>query len=79
MHLEKLVHSQTGKYIMSILLGLGLATMFRQVCKGKNCLLYHAAPIEEITDQIYKFNNKCYKFNNSPVKCDKEKKIVNFA
>ena len=37
MYLSKFVSSDTGKYVMSILLGLGLSTLFRSVCKGKQC------------------------------------------
>ena len=37
MHLGKFVHSYTGKIIMSLILGIGLATLFRSACKGKQC------------------------------------------
>ena len=37
MYLDKFVHSNTGKILMSLLLGIGLATFFRSICKGKNC------------------------------------------
>lgn len=78
-HLSKFVHTQTGKYIMSILLGFGLATFFREVCKGKNCVIFHAPPLEEIDDKIYKHDNKCYKYVANSAKCDKSKKIIDFA
>ena len=31
MYLRRLIYSEVGKYVMSILLGLGLATLFRKV------------------------------------------------
>ena len=52
MHLSKFVHSTTGKYIMSIIMGLGLATLFRQVCKGAKCRTISAPPLEDLDDQI---------------------------
>jgi hypothetical protein len=79
MHLEKFFKNETGKVIMSVLLGLGLATLFRHACKGDDCLIRHAAPIEEIDGQVYRFDKKCYKFNKNPVNCDKNKKIISFA
>ena len=79
MNLTKLVHSETGKYILSIILGLGLATLFRATCKGTNCVAYHAPPMEEIDNKIYKYNNKCYKFVQSPVKCNSKKQTIEFA
>ena len=44
--LEKYIHTRTGRIILSIVLGLGVASLFRSVCKGRNCILFHAAPIE---------------------------------
>jgi hypothetical protein len=79
MDLTKFVKSETGKYIMSILLGLGLATFFRAVCKGKECVVIKAPPLNDIEDKIYKFDGKCYKFERSSVQCDTNKQIVNFA
>ena len=47
--------------------------------KGDDCLIRHAAPIEEIDGQVYRFDKKCYKFNKNSVNCDKNKKIISFA
>jgi hypothetical protein len=74
----KFVHTQTGKYIMSILLGFGLASLFRTVCKDKECVIFHAPPLEEIKDKIYSHDNKCYKYTPAVTKCSKDKKIVEF-
>jgi hypothetical protein len=79
MNLSKFVNSNTGKNIMSIILGMGLATLFRRMCTGKNCIIIKAPPLEEIDDKIYKFDNKCYKLEKNAVKCDNKKQIVNFA
>jgi hypothetical protein len=37
---------------MSILLGFGLATLFRTVCKGKNCVVVKAPEFEEVNGKI---------------------------
>jgi hypothetical protein len=76
MYLDKFVHSDTGKIVMSILLGVGLSTLFRAVCKGKRCRVLAAPPIEEIDNQIYKFDGKCYKMEKNAVKCDNKKTIL---
>ena len=78
MHISKLLHTQTGRYILSMILGFGLASLFKVVCKGKNCFVYMAPPTLDETD-IYKVNNKCYHFNNVSTTCDKNKKSVTFA
>jgi len=79
MNLTKFVHSETGKCLMSVILGLGLATLFRATCKGTNCVVYHAPPMDEIDNKIYKYDNKCYKYTQSPVKCDPSKQTIEFA
>jgi hypothetical protein len=78
LHLSKFIHTETGKRIMSILLGLGLASLFRIVCKDKNCLLFHAPPLDEIKEKIYKSHGKCVKYNAVATKCDPKKKTLSF-
>ena len=78
MYLGKFVHTQSGKIIMSILLGFGLASLFRTVCKNKDCLIFHAPPIEEVKDKIYKNNGKCVKYSQVATKCVSGAKTVTF-
>ena len=77
-NLGKFVHTQTGKYIMSILLGLGLASLFRTVCKGNNCIAFHAPPLEKMKDKIYKNGEKCVKYNPVATKCSLNAKTIDF-
>jgi hypothetical protein len=79
MYLDKFVHSQTGRILMSIILGIGLATFFRAVCKGRRCRIISAPPMEEIDNQTYKFNDKCYTFEKTAINCDKNKKTIKIA
>ena len=79
MNFKRLIYSDVGRIVISILLGLGLATLFRRVCKERDCLVFHAPEINKIKNQVFKFKNKCYKFDEEIEKCDKNKKIVQFA
>jgi len=79
MHLGKFVNTETGRIFMSIILGVGLATIFRASCKGKNCIIYNAPPLKEIKDKIFKIDDKCYKFETKSAKCNPQKQIVEFA
>jgi hypothetical protein len=78
--LGNFVHTENGRAIMSILLGFGLATLFREVCKGRNCITFHSAPIEETKDKIFKFEDKCYAYQLQSTSCSKQtgKKTVMF-
>ena len=64
---------------ISIILGLGLATLFRKVCNDRDCIVFKAPNIQKIQNQIFKFDNKCYTFNENIEKCDNTKKIIDFA
>ena len=77
-YLGRFVHTETGKVIMSILLGFGLASLFRTVCKEKDCLIFHAPPLDDFKDKIYKHGDKCFKYNPVATKCLTNSKIVSF-
>ena len=77
-HLEKFVHTERGKILMSIILGFGLASLFRTVCKDKNCIIFHAPPLDDFRDKIYKNGNKCFQFKAVATKCSSNSKTVEF-
>ena len=79
MNFKRLLHSKFGKVIISILLGLGLATLFRKVCTGRDCMLFKAPEIEKIKNKTFKYNDKCYKYVENAETCNKNKKVVEFA
>ena len=76
MNFKRLLHSSLGKIIISILLGLGLATIFRKVCNDKNCLTFKGPILGDIDGKIYKHGEKCFKYNATSTPCDKNKEIV---
>lgn len=78
LNLGKFVHSERGKIIMSILLGLGLASLFRTVCKGKDCLVFYAPPLDEFKDKVHKINGRCVKYVPVATKCSLNAKTVSF-
>ena len=79
MYLRRILYGDAGKIFMSIILGLGLATLFRKVCNDRNCIIFKAPDIKKIQNQIFKFEGKCYKFTEEIEKCNNNKKIVPFA
>ena len=79
MELKRLVTSDFGVKLLSIILGLGLATLFRKVCKGRNCMVFKAPPMKEVESNTYKKDNKCYQFSYDSVSCDTKKSIIDFS
>lgn len=73
------IHTQNGKYAISFILGIGLASLFRKVCNDRNCILFKAPSLEEVTSNIYEYNNKCYRFKEHVVKCGNAEQEVPFA
>ena len=35
--MKNILYTDRGRFILSIILGLGLATLFRKFCEGRNC------------------------------------------
>ena len=76
----KSLKTDTGKCIVSIILGIGLATIFRKSCESRNCMIFNAPSITDIKQNTYKHDGKCYKFAERSVKCNPTKnKQVTFA
>ena len=48
MEIKKIINSSQGRIVMSILLGLGLATLFKRACKGNNCVIFEKAADEDV-------------------------------
>jgi hypothetical protein len=74
-----MLYTDVGRIIISLLLGLGLATLFRKVCTDKNCIEFRGPIISDVEDHIYQYGENCYKYKIKPVKCDKSKKTVDIA
>jgi hypothetical protein len=79
MNFKRLLNTPLGKILISILLGIGLATMFRKVCKDKNCIIFNGPVITDFQDKIFKHGESCYKYSVISDTCDKQKKIIDLA
>lgn len=70
MKIKSLIHSNKGKIIISILLGFGIATLFRKSCTDSNgndtCVHYQMKPPDEST---FESDGKCYTIHQIKSKC----------
>ena len=62
--------------LISIILGLGLASLFRKVCTDGTCLQFRGPVISEVDGKTYQFGEYCYKYDLFPVQCDSTRKTV---
>lgn len=81
MNMMKTLQTPAGRIMISIIMGLGLASLFRQSCKGTNCRVFKAAPLKDIEGKIYKKDNQCYTMNRHEVTCGSSdsKRTLSFA
>ena len=79
MNIKRLVNSPTGRIIISIILGIGLASLFYKVCKDKDCINFHGPVIKQVDGKIFEYENKCFKYDAVPVACNEDKKTLSFA
>ena len=70
------VNTKYGKIIISIILGIGLASIFRKSCDSRNCIIFNAPSFEEVNKNIYKHDNKCFKYKEENVMCNNQKKQI---
>ena len=75
--IKRLLDTSLGHIFISVLLGLGLATLFRKACNDKHCLTFNGPIIHSVNGKIYKFDNdNCYKYNLIKTKNDTTKKTI---
>jgi hypothetical protein len=68
-NLQKVIHTKFGQIAVSIILGLGLASLFRKVCDGANCLKFQSPSVKEVEGSVYEHNGECYKFKAKTTEC----------
>jgi hypothetical protein len=73
------MRTQIGIAMISIILALGIATLFRKVCSDKNCVVFNGPIIGDIVGKTYKYGEKCYQYDIGPIQCDPTKKTIEFT
>lgn len=67
--LTDMFKSEKGRILLSIILGFGLATMFRKACMGAECIVVQGPPMKEIRAHTYRIDDECYKYTPVVTKC----------
>lgn len=65
--------------IISILLGFGLAAIFRPLCKGPDCLIIRGPPVNEVRGAVYQFGTKCVEFDAKAIECPPKSSNINIV
>lgn len=68
--INNFVKSQEGSIVISIILGLGLASLFRKVCNENNCVIIKSPAYKDIENKVFKQDEKCYTYKPERTKCE---------
>lgn len=74
MVITDLLNHPIGNILISALLGLGLAAMFKKVCNDGHCLVIKGPQFEQIEGKTFIFEDKCYQYKPKAVECSNKKK-----
>lgn len=72
-NIKKALDSEFGAIAISVVLGLGLATLFRTACKDGKCVVITNPPKAETDNYYYKVDEDCYKYTPVATECRSNK------
>ena len=61
--------SKSFHIIGSFIIGFGLVAVFRNQCKGAECLIQKAPSVDEVIKTTYQIGHKCYQFKTESTAC----------
>lgn len=72
----KSMHTEFGQVVISIILGIGLASLFRRTCHDEDCYKFQSPKTSEVETNTYLHGGSCYKFNAETKNCTKNKHVT---
>lgn len=72
------LQTPAGSIVISIILGLGLASIFKRTCVGDNCRVFKAPSVDKLKGKVFKKDGKCYEMKEHAATCNKSKKVFEF-
>lgn len=80
MYIRRLLYNPYSSIIISIILGFGLATLFRKSCSLRGCYVFKGPPMSKIEGTTFKMNGKCYEYEYEHSSCKRGgSKVINFT
>lgn len=67
--------TENGIKIVSFVWGLGIALLFQQECKKRDCMIIQSPPIQEIQQKTFSMagnESDCFRFEPQFVSCPKK-------
>ena len=58
--------------LLSFFICVGIAAMFRPMCRGSDCIVLHGPPVRDVIDKVYQMGEKCVEFTTELTDCPKD-------
>lgn len=69
MKIGEFFKTRAGIIAFSIVLGLGIAALFRSVCSEGKCVVVEGPALEDTSKYYYKIKDQCFKYNPVAAEC----------
>ena len=66
----EMLQTPFGSILVSVILGLGIAALFRKACDDKKCVVIQGPSMDEVGKFYYKIDQDCYKYTPVASECD---------
>jgi hypothetical protein len=82
--IRKFMGTESGKALISIILGLGIASLFRKKpCSSlvdakskKDCIKFVSPDMNTLHEKVFQYGDECFVYNTRPTPCDQSKTLV---
>jgi hypothetical protein len=75
---HRAMKNRASAIVVSVILALGLATMFQKVCKD-NCVVIQAPRSEYVTSHVWSIDDTCYSYKLEPAECGSAGGVIEAA
>ena len=74
--LARLFESRVGCVVLSLLIGCGLAAMFRPVCRSGACVVMRAPPLPATQGRVFRIDDNCFRYERRATACSVTSKVT---
>lgn len=74
--MKEVMKDSSGAKVVAVILGFGLAAIFKRACKGDKCIVVKSPEQEAIERYYYKIEDDCYKYTPYAVNCVKGEYVL---
>lgn len=67
---DRIAESPVARAVLSAVVGIGLATLFRSTCKGGRCFVVQGPPVRDVEGHVYRLDGSCYRYSPVPAACE---------